>query len=154
MILMGKPSSGKTTKRTSTKAKRPGAFQISKEPVVRGKEDVELDDSHKFEITQGEAPLPQASEPPAFEQLGELPQSYGENTLFLIARDPHWLFSYWDIDWSGVPAAATKDGERKIFLKLLTEDGAEEAVIEIHPEAKNWYVPVSKASASYHAELG
>src|SRR5439155_6088861 len=32
--------------------------------------------------------------------------------------------------------------------------GGEESLIEINPEAKNWYVPVSKASTSYVAELG
>jgi len=31
-----------------------------------------------------------------FEDLGTLPVGYGE--MFLIARDPHWLFAYWDFD--------------------------------------------------------
>ena len=121
---------------------------------MRGKEDVELDDSHKFEITQGEAPLPQATEQPAFEQLGELPQSYGTTTLFLIARDPHWLFSYWDLDWSAYPAEEMQGGQRRFFLKLYTEAGGEEFATEINPDAKNWYLPVNKPGATYYAELG
>src|SRR5438477_12497042 len=103
---MAKTKTGKTSTKRSAKSTPQGAFHVSSEPVVHGKTE---GDVHKFDLTQGPA------HEPAFESLGELPQSYGENTLFLIARDPHWLFSYWDIDWSGVPASATKDGERKIF---------------------------------------
>ena len=29
-------------------------------------------------------------------------KSYFEDTLFLVARDPRWLFSYWDFNWSKV----------------------------------------------------
>ncbi len=48
-------------------------------------------------------PAPAATAP-AFEDLGELPASYYEDTLFLVARDPRWLFSYWDFDWAKYPA--------------------------------------------------
>src|SRR5205823_5400842 len=33
-------------------------------------------------------------------------------------------------------------------------DDSEEATIEINPEAKNWYVPVTKPGTTYYAELG
>ncbi|HZJ37773.1 MAG TPA: hypothetical protein VFD18_01270, partial [Chthoniobacterales bacterium] len=36
---------------------------------------------------------------PDYENLGELPRFYGEPILFGIARDPHTLFVYWEIDW-------------------------------------------------------
>src|ERR1700682_5465427 len=36
-----------------------------------------------------------------YENLGELPRSYGRSVLFGIARDPHTLFAYWEIDWRG-----------------------------------------------------
>jgi hypothetical protein len=35
--------------------------------------------------------------------LGSLPRSYGEEVMFLVAQDPHWLFTYWDIDISRHP---------------------------------------------------
>jgi hypothetical protein len=28
-----------------------------------------------------------------------LPPFYGEDTLVLLARDPYWLFSYWELTW-------------------------------------------------------
>lgn len=149
---MGKTNPGKTPKRTGKARKDGGAFQLSKEPV-RGKVDIDV---HKYEATRGEqepAPGP-AQEAPAYEQLGELPRSYGGTTLYLIARDPHWLFSYWDIDWSAFPVSDMKDGQNRIYLKLFSGEGSEEFTTEINPEAKNWYLPVSKASVAYFAELG
>src|SRR5947209_15327188 len=108
---MAKHNTGKTGKSAASKAK-PGAFQLSKEPFSAGRSDLDV---HKFELTpEGEAPMPSpAHEQPAFEQLGELPQSYGETTLYLVARDPHWLFSYWEIDRSAYPAAQMRGGEHK-----------------------------------------
>ena len=35
---------------------------------------------------------------PAYEFLGYLPDSYGTRKLFLVARDPHIVFAYWDLD--------------------------------------------------------
>src|SRR5581483_7551426 len=42
----------------------------------------------------------------------------------------------------------------QFFLKIFTSDGNEESQIEINPEAKTWYVPVSKPGTTYYAELG
>jgi hypothetical protein len=71
------------------------------------------------------------------------------DTLFLIARDPHWLFAYWDITWANF-----KPADGKFFLKLHTSAGAEEISTEIHPDARNWYLPVKDAGTAYYAELG
>ncbi len=109
---MGNSVSGTTSEQSGdTKPKKNGAFQISREPLG----DAPLPDpaAHKFETTREEIPAPPTA--PAFEDLGELPQSYGVPTLFLVARDPHWLFAYWDIDWSSWLARAA-DG--KFYLKL------------------------------------
>ena len=139
------PSAGTTSDENGDKPKKNGAFQLSKEPLG----DPPLPDptAHKYEPAREHIPAPVTSAP-AYEDLGELPQSYGEDTLFLIARDPHWLFAYWDIDWA---AYQPKDG--KYFLKLY-KGGAEEMSTEIHPEARNWYLPAKDAGASYTVEIG
>jgi hypothetical protein len=146
---MGNSSSGTTSEETGDlKPKKNGAFQISKEPLG----DPPLPDpaAHKYETTREEIPEPPPSAP-AFEHLGELPISYGADTLFLVARDPHWLFSYWDINWFPWQAKAT-DG--KFYLKLFTAGGSVELTTQIHPEARNWYLPAKQASTSYYVELG
>ncbi|HEX4084797.1 MAG TPA: DUF4912 domain-containing protein [Chthoniobacteraceae bacterium] len=140
---MGNSTAGQTDESDEIKPKKNGAFQLSKEPL--GDQPLTDPATHKYETAREH--IPDAPEAPAFEDLGELPQSYGENTLFLIARDPHWLFAYWDVDWAPCPAST-------FYLKLYKADGGEEMTTEIHPDARNWYIPVKEAGASYYVELG
>jgi len=120
--------------------------------VIHGKTG---EDVHKYEATPEPHPVsaPPAAKP-AYEELGQLPETYGESSIFLIARDPQWLFTYWDIAWDSYPANAAKGGAKKIFLKVFFADGGEQATIEINPEAKNWYIPVPQPAATYHVEIG
>lgn len=143
---MGTSDSEASKNNGANGSKQNTSFQVSREPVVRAQSEADV---HKFDT--GDAPR-EYPEEPHFEQLGELPRSYGEKTLYLVARDPHWLFTYWDVDWSEFPASAMLDGERKFSLKVAGAD--EETLIEIHPEAKNWYIPVTKSGATFTAELG
>ena len=137
----GKASTAGLTKGKKPAAKSPAKRALKKTPVRRSKTG---EDAHKYEATRDPARVA------AFEELGSLPESYGEEVLYLIARDPHWLFTYWDIDWTKY----SKPAGSKIFLKICTQDDVEESRIEINPEAKNWYVPVKKTASLYYAELG
>ncbi len=139
-----------TTKGVSASQKKPAAFTLLPEPVVYG--EVE-GDVHKFEVTRESAPAGSAPAP-AFENLGELPASYHENVLFLTARDPRWLFAYWDFDWAPFLPSAFRGGVRQFFLSVLTADGGEESLVEVKPEARNWYLPVNKSNTAYYAEIG
>lgn len=130
--------------------KKAGAFQISSDPVVAGAEETE---AHKFEIGSA-TEVPSAGGAPEFENLGDLPPSYHEDTIFLVARDPRWLFTYWDFDWGKYAASAFRGGVRQFFLKISTSAGADQSLVEINPEARNWYVPVSSPNTAYFAEVG
>jgi uncharacterized protein len=130
--------------------RKSGAFQISQEPVTAGESEIE---AHKFEV----APEPVSGPKPAtpeFEDLGQLPATYQEDTLFLVARDPRWLFAYWDFDWTRYPASAMRYGYAQFFLKVTRLGGEQESLVEIQPAARNWYVPVSHPNTDYAAEIG
>ena len=88
-----------------------------------------------------------------YENLGELPRSYGHPVLFGIARDPHTLFAYWEIDW---PAVFRKNppADRKVHLRVISEDGTEETKVTVEPLAGNHCVAVSQARSTYRIELG
>ena len=134
-----------------TTAETAPAFRVSQEPVVaEGTEG----DAHKYEAAplQDYAPAPPSV--PEYENLGTLPATYEEDTLFLAARDPRWLFSYWDFDWSRYPAFAHRYGVAQFFLKLTTFAGEQETMVEIKPEARNWYVPVNQPDTTYLGEIG
>jgi hypothetical protein len=147
---MGNNNLDETSNGASDSPKKPAAFTLLPEPVVFA--EVE-GDAHKFEVTREVAP-PAAAPAPAFENLGELPASYHEDMLFLAARDPRWLFSYWDFDWAPYLPSAFRGGVRQFFLSVLTADGVEESLVEIKPEARNWYVPVTKPNTTFYAEIG
>ena len=85
--------------------------------------------------------------PVDLDQLGDLPQSYGSDTIFLIAQEPHWLFTYWDIDISRHPGGKT-------FLRVYEGEKTVEAEIEVPFETRNWYIPVKQAGAKYTVEIG
>jgi hypothetical protein len=88
-----------------------------------------------------------------YENLGELPRSYGRPVLFGIARDPHTLFAYWEIDWPGV-FGNRPPADRKVYLRVISDDGSEETRMIVEPFAGNHCVAVSQARSSYRIELG
>lgn len=84
---------------------------------------------------------------PPMEDLGELPRSYGTDAIFLVAQEPHWLFTYWDIDISRHPGGKT-------FLRVMGSGDAVESEIEVPFETRNWYIPVKEAGTEYTVEIG
>lgn len=83
----------------------------------------------------------------AADNLGELPRGYGTDTIFLVAQEPHWLFTYWDIDISRHPGG-------KSFLRVYVNEDQIADEIEVPFETRNWYIPVKTAGARYAIEIG
>jgi hypothetical protein len=121
-----------------------GGFSVKPDPLVGGSLD---EGAHKYEATVGPGPSRE------FEEIGNLPAGYGSNTLFLVARDPHWLFSYWDVNWEQFPASERLGGEARAYLKLFGEEG-ELSTVEVQADARNWYLPAPRAEAVYWAQVG
>ena len=82
------------------------------------------------------------------DHLGDLPRSYGEERIFVVAQEPHWLFCYWDY-------TLTEGVEGTIFLRHGRE-GAErpEAEVPVPSETNSWYLAVRETDADYYVELG
>jgi hypothetical protein len=142
---MGNTINDPTGNPLEPRRKNSGAFSLSSTPTVGDADPAEL---HKYDVGA------QSHAEPAYENLGSLPATYFEDTLFLVARDPRWLFAYWDFDWTKYPAAAMRGGFAQFFLRILKSDGTQEIIVEITPEARNWYVPVSAPDTLYFAEIG
>ncbi len=79
---------------------------------------------------------------------------YGEARLWVVARDPRWLFAYWEFDPTEHPGVRGADGTDHVFLRVLRGNGEVESTVEILPSVGHWYVPVSRADCEYSAELG
>jgi hypothetical protein len=88
-----------------------------------------------------------------YENLGELPRSYGGAFLFAMARDPHTLFVYWDIDWPRV-FGETPPADRKVHLRVLWHEGIEEFTAAVEPLGGSHLLSVAHARSSYRVEIG
>jgi len=86
----------------------------------------------------------------------ELPEAYGTQQLFLTARDPHWLYAHWDLTWIQLRQynSMSVDGHLVLRVYCGALDGEPLAEIHVHPESRNWFVPVPDAGAKYLSALG
>ncbi len=121
--------------------------QLSAEPLPLDVQD------RKFILTQPPT-APTAPEPPAYEYLGELPDSYGTKKLYLVARDPQWLFAYWDLNWQQYQEAAHAAHDGKVFLQVYWQSGQRAQQIQIGESSRNWYLHVGQPNTAFYAELG
>jgi hypothetical protein len=113
-----------------------------------------IDNSANKFVLQPFSPTTSVDSTPAFEFLGELPESYGTRRLFLAARDPRWLYAYWDFTWQQLRDAEQESPNGKIFLQIFIP--GEERIHQIHifPGSREWYLPVHRPATRFQAELG
>jgi hypothetical protein len=99
-------------------------------------------------------PTPPEQRAPATEN--ELPEAYGTEQLFLTARDPHWLYAHWDLTRDQLKKynALSRDGHLVLRVFRDRAESAPLAEIHVHPESRNWFIPVSEAGAKYLSGLG
>jgi hypothetical protein len=126
-------------KMSEESAEKQNSFRIASDPI--------LSEEGKIQGSEGQSPVG-PTDKLKFEDLGPLPSGYGE--MFLVARDPHWLFTYWDFDYGKFPTP------RKLFLEVYRGDRGEEleSTIEINEIARNWYIPVHSAATAYTVVFG
>ena len=91
----------------------------------------------------------------------ELPENYGDNQIYLIVRDPYWIYSYWEIQ---------EDHQRQHLAELggswdsvvsvlrvydITDDKKSPSVSDIALQnmVKCWYLN-TQPNHSYYVELG
>lgn len=79
---------------------------------------------------------------------------YGGAKLWLVARDPHCLFAYWEFRAEEHPDAAGHDGRARFFLRIFRDGRAVESSTEIESAAGHAFIPAQSADSGYLAELG
>ena len=87
------------------------------------------------------------------------PESYGQNRIRLLVRDPEWIFAYWDVKPQALEEFAKSLGERALALSRLTlrvvdpvSGGSSDILLPAG--ARWWYVKTDAARRTYRAELG
>src|SRR5271170_6828042 len=103
---------------------------------------------------QPPAPAVKPQDLPAYEFIGHLPESYGTKKLFLVARDPHILFAYWDLNQVQYQEASRAAHDGKVFLEVYVPGEGRVQQIHIWDCHKNWYLQVNRPDTTFVAQLG
>ena len=110
------------------------------------------------QLPPSDGPAPQPSD-------RRLPNYYGEDKMVLMARDPWWIYSYWEVTLERnrvVAQQARQAGHRdwKTVLRVhdVTQGHGEKnnppIDIELGVSADNWYIDVGPPGREWVAELG
>lgn len=101
---------------------------------------------------QPETKAPETPEPYA------LPGGYGETRLVALARDPEWIFVYWELskpDRARFTAEFGEDAWESSYPVLrLFPSGGEPYDVRINDLADNWYLHVGRPATTFFIELG
>jgi len=96
----------------------------------------------------------------------ELPSSYNTTSVTLMARDPYWLYAYWEIAPSSIEEMKKKTGQdfnKAVYVLRMYDitfkdfNGANANHwfdMDVGPLANNWYVNVWGENTSYCCDIG
>jgi len=104
------------------------------------------------------------SEPPLGDPLWDepLPDRYHDDRITLIARDPYWLYTYWELTPMNWARARGILGEIATQLTLRVHDypphqGGQARGwmdIEVSAEARHWYLHGGRPGHAFEVEIG
>jgi len=107
-----------------------------------------------FHISTGPVVSPgEGMGPSEFGDVIDLPRVYAEKIFFAVARDPHTIFAYWNIDWSAIFAEGPPV-DRQVHLRVYKTDATEERNIAAEPMSGSCYLPVLQPRENYQVEIG
>ncbi len=95
------------------------------------------------------------------QDLGELPEGYGESRIMLMPRDPQWAYVYWDIP-NTHKEELRRQGGQQLALRIYDvtdidiNNQAPHSVQEYLCDemAREWYLPIPVSDRDYVADIG
>ncbi len=100
------------------------------------------------------------------EQVADLPAGYGDNKIVALARDPYWIYTYWEVSPQSIQQARAALGEKweaaKSILRVYDitdkefngENANRSFDIELNGGASNWYINVGEPNRCYCIDIG
>ncbi len=95
------------------------------------------------------------------EGLPELPDGYGESRIILMARDPQWGYTYWDVPDDHRQDLRSQGGQTLALrlydvtdLDLNTQKPHSLQQYACDEMARDWYLPIPVSDRDYMAEIG
>ena len=95
------------------------------------------------------------------QDLGELPDGYGESRIVLMPRDPQWAYAYWDVP-NAHKEELRRQGGQQLALRIydttdidLNSQPAHSVQEYLCDEmAREWYLPIPVSDRDYVADIG
>jgi hypothetical protein len=148
-----------------TKTKKPRArktpllpvFEPVAHPLLAGGEVAEEARVEQSKYYAG--PTVQKFEAPAGSPQFEFPAGYGQTQIVLMVRDPFWVFTYWELTQSKIDEVRLQLGSdvlaaSRLILRVYNVDNWDYFDIDLNEMARDWYIKVPAANASYCVEIG
>ncbi|MDX2177263.1 MAG: DUF4912 domain-containing protein [Candidatus Sumerlaeia bacterium] len=115
-------------------------------------------------VAKPREPIPAPAEvaPPPPPPLAPIPASYEETSVTAMARDPEFLFVYWEISAEKRAEVGLPKGEhnRPLVLRLINLaqsdplDESRYSLVPVNDRVDSWYVRVPREGVAYIVELG
>jgi hypothetical protein len=96
--------------------------------------------------------------------LGHIPWGYGEDRVSAMARDPSWMFVYWELTDPAIERARAELGAPEAECHLRIYDTTHRLFdgfnanwfmdVPIYRPANNHYIEVGHAGAVFHVDIG
>ncbi|MBE0465691.1 MAG: DUF4912 domain-containing protein [Candidatus Desulforudis sp.] len=135
-----------------------GARQTAK-PEVRKPELFDFELAREIDFPAPESPR---------EAVVELPRKYGRDRLVLMARDPYWLYAYWEVSAARQDVFSEQFGPAawpafRPMLRVYDITGVDKfnggnaqsyVDIPVSAEADSWHIEVGQADRTFCVDLG
>ena len=113
----------------------------------------------KFEVGQEENTMVTLAS--VDQDLGELPDGYGESRIMLMPRDPQWAYAYWDVP-NDHKEELRRQGGQQLAIRIYDvtdvdlNHQAPHSVQEYLCDemAREWYLPIPVSDRDYVADIG
>ena len=115
------------------------------------------------EVTPPPPQTPQKESAP--HPLPAIPWSYGDTKIVALARDPYWIFAYWEINGAVREKIQQQFGSEawlsgKLLLRVYDVtnnyffDSQQILEIQVNDYSNNWYINTGQPNHTYLVELG
>lgn len=132
------------------------------EPALSPAPDVESaeagDAARTSEAIEVESVVPQEPKDVFLDWGYPLPERYGIDVMGAAAKDPNWIFVYWDLSGGRREEVALKYG-REIFASArwhvrVVDTGCGECVdFPVNVDSRNWYIPAAE-DTTFRIQIG
>jgi len=153
----GTQEASRKPRRTATQPKKTAAAPAGRRPKPKTAGEV-MEQEQRVEQAKYDIGL---GAPPEEFAPQELPEAYGQDRISLLARDPYWAYSYWEVTPETHELAMAELGDEHhgaatVLRVYDMHDGEprQRYDIQLPPNTNNWYLNLGEPGGSFCVDIG